>query len=45
MDNVQGGGIFPLDWGDFDPLSFKLSDEALIQADVSLEVRGVSGVG
>ena len=40
MDDAQGGGLFPLDWGIFDPASFELLGEVLVQADVSLGVGG-----
>ena len=44
VGNAQGGGGFPLDWGIFDPISFDLLGEVLVQANVSLGVGGVSGV-
>ena len=43
-DDAQGGGLLPLDWGIFDPVSFELSGKALVQADVNLGVRGGGGV-
>ena len=45
LEDAQGGGVFPLDWGFFNPISFELSVEVIVQADVGLGVRGVSGVG
>ena len=44
VDNVMGDGLFPLDWGIFDLISFELSGEALVQANVSLGVGFFSGV-
>ena len=45
VEDAQGSGILPLDWGIFDLISLELSGEALFQADVSLGVGGVSRVG
>ena len=44
VGDAQGGGLFLIDWGIFDPVSFELSGEALVQVSASLEVGGVSGV-
>ena len=38
--DAQGGGIFPIDWGIFHPVSFELPGEMLVQADMSLGVEG-----
>ena len=40
-----GGSLFLLDWGIFNPVSFELLGEALVQANVRLGVREGSGVG
>ena len=43
MDDAQGVGLSLLDWGVFNPVSFELSGELLVQADVILGVGGGSG--
>ena len=45
VEDLQRGGIFPLEWGIFDAISFELAGKALVQASVSLGVEGISGVG
>ena len=45
VDDAQGDGLLPLKWGISDPVSFELLGELLVQAEVILGVRGVSGVG
>ena len=32
VDNAQGSGLFPIDWGIFDTVSFELTVESLFQA-------------
>ena len=45
VKNAQGDGLFTLDWGIFDPISFELLGKTLVQADVILVLGGGSGVG
>ena len=40
VDGAQGGGIFPLEWGIFNSVSFELLGGALFQANMSLGVGG-----
>ena len=42
VDNDQGGGLFRIDWGILDPVSFEFSGKAIVQADVILGVWVVS---
>ena len=30
VDGAQGGGLFPLDWGDFNPISFDFSGDVIV---------------
>ena len=45
LDNAQGDGFSLLDWRIFYPISFELTGKVPVQADVSLGVGGISGVG
>ena len=45
LDDAQGGEFFPLEWRIFNLISFELAGESLVQADMSLGVRGVSAAG
>ena len=44
LNDAQGGGLFPLDWGILNPISFELAGNLLVQSNVSLGVMGGSGV-
>ena len=41
LDDPKEDGLLTLDGGILDPISFELTDEAPVQAGVSLGVRGV----
>ena len=43
VDDAQGVGLSLLDWGVFNPVSFELSGELLVQADVILGGGGGFG--
>ena len=43
LDDVQGGGFFPIYWRIFDRMSFELAGETPVQADVSLGAGGFLG--
>ena len=45
MNDAKEDGFFPLDWGIFNPISFKFPGEAPVQAGESLGVGGLSRVG
>ena len=43
VDDAQGGGLFPLDWGIFDPVSFEFLGKARVQSNVRLGFGGFLG--